>query len=117
MERFMEWRVAHVHRQANDVAHSLAKFALSLQDEQLWMADFPSSVSTFTNTIIRHRNLPKHHQTPPSRCPPPTRPSPVTTKTPRHTFLAFNRRLRLSKYPKCATNRRRLAVNQKPGKN
>jgi hypothetical protein len=44
MERFMEWRMAHVHRQANDVAHSLAKFALSLQDEQLWMTDFPSCI-------------------------------------------------------------------------
>ncbi|XP_059434317.1 uncharacterized protein LOC132167380 [Corylus avellana] len=37
----MEWKVSHVHRQGNNVAHSLAKLALTIQQEILWTDNFP----------------------------------------------------------------------------
>ncbi|XP_059436421.1 uncharacterized protein LOC132169401 [Corylus avellana] len=41
-----EWRVAHVSRGVNTVAHRLAKLALSIQGKHTWVDDYPSSSLT-----------------------------------------------------------------------
>ncbi|XP_042972892.1 uncharacterized protein LOC122304693 [Carya illinoinensis] len=38
------WSVMHVNRCCNNVAHSLAKVALSMQEERVWMEDYPSEI-------------------------------------------------------------------------
>lgn len=35
------WNVSFVYRKANAVAHSLAKFVLSYENERIWMNDVP----------------------------------------------------------------------------
>ncbi|XP_059455141.1 uncharacterized protein LOC132185379 [Corylus avellana] len=42
--QFQEWQVEHIPRCVNEVADSLAKLALHLSSEKLWVADFPSSI-------------------------------------------------------------------------
>lgn len=37
----LEWRISHVHRQSNSVAHSLTKLALSIRQESLWVETPP----------------------------------------------------------------------------
>ena len=44
---FMEWRVEHISRNANEVEHRLAKLALSLQGEHLWVANYPSCIQPY----------------------------------------------------------------------
>lgn len=70
-----------------------------------------TAVSTFTNTIIRRRNLPKHHQTRPG-VHHPLDPHYQNSET------LFSRLIAGYSYRniQCATNRRRLTVNQKQGK-
>ncbi|XP_042953522.1 uncharacterized protein LOC122290063 [Carya illinoinensis] len=38
------WAVVHVDRCCNNVAHSLAKIALSIQEERVWMEDYPKEI-------------------------------------------------------------------------
>jgi hypothetical protein len=45
LDRLLEWKMQHVSRQANVEAHSLAKYALSLETEHLWTTDFPVCIS------------------------------------------------------------------------
>lgn len=40
----IDWKVQHVHRQGNRVAHQLAKLALQLQQETIWTNNFPSCI-------------------------------------------------------------------------
>jgi ribonuclease HI len=44
LEQLLEWKVSHVNHQDNEVAHRLAKLALSLPQESLWMDFHPICV-------------------------------------------------------------------------
>jgi hypothetical protein len=36
-----EWEIVHVRREANVVAHNLARLALTMDEDRLWREDFP----------------------------------------------------------------------------
>jgi hypothetical protein len=44
LQNFNTQKVTHVNREANGAAHNLAKFALSVGGDQVWYANFPSSM-------------------------------------------------------------------------
>lgn len=39
-----DWKIRFVHREANMVAHSLAKLALSIEKEKVWLEECPSQI-------------------------------------------------------------------------
>jgi hypothetical protein len=41
LQRFSEFSVQYVRREANGAAHKLAKLALSLGEDKIWRDDFP----------------------------------------------------------------------------
>jgi ribonuclease HI len=41
LDQFQQWKVVHVPRTCNRVAHKLAKSALTCSDEVLWQGDIP----------------------------------------------------------------------------
>ena len=41
LSQYREWKVNHVHRQGNGVAHGLEKLALNIQQETVWIDNFP----------------------------------------------------------------------------
>jgi hypothetical protein len=44
LNSLQEWRVCHVKRAGNMAAHKLAKHGLTVEEDHLWNADFPSFV-------------------------------------------------------------------------
>jgi hypothetical protein len=44
LQQVQNWKVCHVKRVANEVAHKLAKLAFSFSEERLWTEDFPRCV-------------------------------------------------------------------------
>jgi hypothetical protein len=44
LNSLQEWRVCHVKRMGNKVAHILAKHGLTVDKDHLWSADFPSFI-------------------------------------------------------------------------
>jgi hypothetical protein len=49
LQQLNSWRVCHVKRQANEAAHSLAKFAISVGEERVWTEDFPLCLRNIVN--------------------------------------------------------------------
>lgn len=49
LRQCMEWKVTHVHRQGDSVAHCLAKLALNVQHEILWTDNFPLCIWDLVN--------------------------------------------------------------------
>jgi hypothetical protein len=44
LQQVYRWKVSHVTRTANEVAHRLAKFALFLGEERLWCEEYPPCI-------------------------------------------------------------------------
>jgi hypothetical protein len=44
LNSFQEWRVCHVKRMGNKVAHTLAQRGLTVDEDHLWSADFPTFI-------------------------------------------------------------------------
>ncbi|XP_040987666.1 uncharacterized protein LOC121235384 [Juglans microcarpa x Juglans regia] len=44
LSKFLSWSVLHVHREVNVIAHHLAKFALSCQDDCILIEDYPPCI-------------------------------------------------------------------------
>jgi hypothetical protein len=44
LNSLQEWRVCHVKWTGNMAAHKLAKHGLTVEEDHLWKADFPSFV-------------------------------------------------------------------------
>ncbi|XVF67326.1 hypothetical protein PTKIN_Ptkin10aG0112100 [Pterospermum kingtungense] len=44
--------VSHVNRQGNEVAHSLARYGLSVQDDVIWLEDCPSWVHSLVSSDL-----------------------------------------------------------------
>jgi hypothetical protein len=42
LQRFQEYEVVYIKREANSAAHSLAKLALTLGGNRVWREDFPA---------------------------------------------------------------------------
>lgn len=40
-----DWFVSFVHREANEATHILAKFKFNLNEETVWMEDYPIVIS------------------------------------------------------------------------
>lgn len=49
LSSFQLWEVQHVRRGGNEVAHQLAKFAVSQQVNQVWMEVYPNCTSEIVN--------------------------------------------------------------------
>jgi hypothetical protein len=52
LESFPSWRVSHVRREGNTVAHLLAKFAFSLQSQHVWLNSCPSMLVNAVNADL-----------------------------------------------------------------
>jgi hypothetical protein len=52
LESLPSWRVSHVRREGNTVAHLLAKFALSQQSQRVWLNSCPSMLVNAVNADI-----------------------------------------------------------------
>lgn len=46
----LSWCVKHVRREANVLAHKLAKFAVLREEEQIWQSDFPDFIKNIVNS-------------------------------------------------------------------
>ncbi|XP_042944583.1 uncharacterized protein LOC122278459 [Carya illinoinensis] len=44
LRKRIDWSVVYANRCCNNVAHSLAKIALSIQEERVWMEDYPQEI-------------------------------------------------------------------------
>ncbi|KAL5543273.1 hypothetical protein UlMin_010983 [Ulmus minor] len=51
---FQLYKFSHTHRMGNQVAHSLARLALSLDNEQIWPMGIPESINHVVSTDIQH---------------------------------------------------------------
>ncbi|KAE8022935.1 hypothetical protein FH972_008696 [Carpinus fangiana] len=45
-----EWDVRHVPRHCNEVAHAIAKMAIQVNEECLWINNFPRGIADLVNT-------------------------------------------------------------------
>jgi hypothetical protein len=51
LQRFQEYAVHFVRREANGEAHKLAKLALSIGENRVWMDDFPFSLDSDVTVV------------------------------------------------------------------
>jgi hypothetical protein len=54
LQQVHAWKACHVKRSANEVAHRLAKLALTMCEERLWREDYPLCVQ---NVVIAYANF------------------------------------------------------------
>jgi ribonuclease HI len=51
LQHVQNWTVCHVKREANEVAHKLAKLAFSFSEERLWREDLPMCVRDVVSSV------------------------------------------------------------------
>ena len=44
LQQLLEWRVNHVPKQANESAHRLAKYALEINEDHVWVWGYPQCI-------------------------------------------------------------------------
>jgi ribonuclease HI len=47
LQQLCEWHVRHVFREANEVAHNLAKVAISRREETMWNGNYPDCIHVY----------------------------------------------------------------------
>jgi ribonuclease HI len=50
LQQVQHWKVSHVKRTANEVAHRLAKYALFFGEERLWCEEYPPCIHDIVTT-------------------------------------------------------------------
>jgi hypothetical protein len=52
LREFRSWAVVHVKREGNRVAHNLAKFAISSEQNKVWFDSYPTCLSGLVNSEL-----------------------------------------------------------------